>query len=80
MPRWVGLVTLLAGVALLVTTRLEREALPRWMPRLATAVCALGLATLAARQPGVWWSVSAIAFSLVAIILLILVIADNLRR
>jgi hypothetical protein len=79
-PRWVGLVTLLAGIALLVTTRLERKALPRWMPRLATAVCALGLATLAARQPGLWWSVSAIAFSLVAIILLILVIADNLRR
>ena len=80
MPLWVGVVTLLGGLALLVTTRLERDALPRWMPRLATALCALGLATLASRQPGLWWSVSAIAFSLVAIILILLVLADNLRR
>ena len=80
MPFWVGLTTLLAGLALLVTTRLEREALPRWMPRLATGVCALGLATLAARQPGVWWSVSAIAFSLVAIVLIVLVLIDIARR
>ena len=80
MPTWVGVVTLLAGLALLVTTRVERDALPRWMPRLATAVCALGLATLAARQAGLWWSVSAIAFSVVAIVLIVLVLADILRR
>lgn len=80
MPPWVGIVTLVAGIALLVTTRVERDALPRWMPRLASGVCALGLATLAARQPGLWWSVSAIAFSLVAIVLIVLVIADMLRR
>lgn len=80
MPLWVGVATLLAGLALLVTTRLERDALPRWMPRLATGVCALGLATLASRQPGLWWSLLAIALSLVAIVLIVLVLADNLRR
>lgn len=80
MPLWVGIVTLAAGVALLVTTRLERAALPRWMPRLALGVSALGLATLAARQPGLPWSVSAIAFSLVAIVLIVLVLLENLRR
>jgi hypothetical protein len=79
-PLWVGIVTLAAGVALLVTTRLERAALPRWMPRLALGVSALGLATLAARQPGLAWSISAIAFSLVAIVLIVLVLLENLRR
>ena len=80
MPRWVGVVTLVAGLALLVSTRVERQVLPPWMPRLAVAVCALGVATLAARQPGLGWSVSAIAFSLVAIVLIVLVLAENLRR
>lgn len=80
MPLWVGVVTLAAGLALLVSTRLERKLLPPWMPRLALGVCALGLATLAARQPGLSWSVSAIAFSLVAIVLIVLVLADILRR
>jgi len=73
-------VTLAAGLALLVSTRLERKLLPPWMPRLALGVSALGLATLAARQPGLAWSVSAISFSLVAIVLIVLVLADILRR
>jgi hypothetical protein len=77
---WIGLATLAAGVALLVTTRRERADVPPWTPRLALAVTALGLATLAATRPGLAWSISSISFSLIAIVLLAWVIIDILRR
>ena len=80
MRLWVGVVTLLAGLALLATSRRERAQVPAWMPRLALAVAALGVATLAATRPGVGWSVSSISFSLIAIVLLLWVIVDMLRR
>jgi len=77
---WVGLVTLLAGGALWFSARRERAAVPPWLPRLAVAIVALGLGTLAATGPGFWWSVSSISFSLIAIVLLLWVIIDTLRR
>jgi hypothetical protein len=77
---WVGLVTLLAGVALWFSARRERALVPPWLPRLAVAIVALGLGTIAATGPGFWWSVSSISFSLIAIVLLVWVIVDTLRR
>jgi hypothetical protein len=77
---WIGAITLVGGLLLLATSRRERAAVPVWMPRLAAAVVSLGVSTLAATRPGIAWSISSISFSLIAIILLVWVIVDNLRR
>jgi peptidoglycan/LPS O-acetylase OafA/YrhL len=74
-------VTLLAGAILLwLTSRRERSRVPRWVPALAVAIASLGLSTLATTQPGVAWSISSICFSLIAIVLILVVIRDILRR
>jgi hypothetical protein len=77
---WIGLITLVAGGALWFSARRERAHVPPWLPRLAVAIVALGLGTLAATEPGFWWSLSSISFSLIAIVLLVWVIVDSLRR
>jgi len=76
----IGIVTLVIGLTLLVSSRRERDAVPEWLPRLALAVTALGVGTLASTRPGVGWSISSIAFSLIAIVLLIGVLRATLRR
>ena len=50
------------------------------LPRVGLALAALGLSTLASAQPGVAWSISSICFSLVAIVLIVTVLRDSLRR
>lgn len=80
MRLWIGTITLVAGLMLLVTTRLEREHVPAWMPRVAIAVASLGAGTLASTRAGLAWSVSSMSFSLIAIILLVGVIRETLRR
>ena len=80
MPLTAGLVTLLLGLALLVASRIERAAVPRWMPRLAGGVTSLGASTLALRQGGEGWTMASIALSAVAIGLLLSVIVENLWR
>ena len=80
MKPWVGLTTLIAGIALLVSSRLERGSVPSWLPRLAAAITALGLGALAATRTGLAWSIVSIVSSIVAIVLLMLVIRENLRR
>jgi hypothetical protein len=80
MSLWIGFATIAIGLTLVVTSRLEREAVPAWLPRLAVAVTSLGAGTLASTRPGVGWSFASIGFSLVAIVLLLLVIRDTLRR
>ena len=73
--------TLIVGAILLrVASRRERTRVPRWVPTLAVAMGALGLSTAAASQPGLGWSISSICFSLIAIILIVTVIRDMLRR
>jgi hypothetical protein len=79
MKPWVGIVTLGAGIALLITSRLERGLVPPWLPRLAAAITALGLGAVAATRGGLLWSVVSIAASIVAIALLLIVIRDNLK-
>ena len=80
MRLWIGIITLVAGLTLLVSTRVEREHVPRWMPRVALAVTSLGTGTIASTQPGIGWSVSSMSFSLIAIVLLLSVIRETLRR
>jgi len=73
--------TLVAGAILLwFASRRERTRVPRWVPTLAIAIGALGISTAAASQPGLGWSISSICFSLIAIILIVTVIRDLLRR
>jgi peptidoglycan/LPS O-acetylase OafA/YrhL len=73
--------TLLIGALLLwVASRRERSSVPRWVPPLAIAIAALGLSVAASSQPGVGWSISSICFSLIAIVLILTVIRDILKR
>lgn len=74
-------VTLLVGAALLwVASRHERSRVPKWVPTLAIAIAALGLSTLATTQVGIGWSISSICFSLIAIVLILVVIREILRK
>jgi hypothetical protein len=73
--------TLLVGAGLLYfASRREQARVPKWVPTLAIALAALGVSTAAASQPGIGWSISSICFSLIAIILIVVVIRDMLRR
>jgi peptidoglycan/LPS O-acetylase OafA/YrhL len=73
--------TLVVGAILLwFASRRERTRVPRWVPTLAIAIGALGISTAAASQPGLGWSISSICFSLIAIILIVTVLRDLLRR
>ena len=73
--------TLIIGALLLwFTSRRERSNIPRWVPPLAIAIGALGLSVAASSQPGVGWSISSICFSLIAIVLILTVIRDILKR
>ena len=76
---WLGIATFVGGALLLAWTT-RRPAPTATMRYLALGLGALGLATLASTQPGVWWSVSAISFSVIAIVLLALVLRASLRR
>ena len=78
MRLWVGIATFVAGAVLLAVAR--RRATGATAQRLALALAALGLATMASTQPGLWWSVGAIGFSTFAIVLLIRVLQASLRR
>jgi hypothetical protein len=73
--------TLLVGAALLwIASRRERSRVPAWVPVLAVAIASLGLSTLATTQRGLGWSISSICFSLIAIVLILVVIREILRR
>jgi hypothetical protein len=73
--------TLIVGALLLwFASRRERSRVPRWVPTLAIAIASLGVSVAVATQRGIGWSISSICFSLIAIILILAVIRDMLRR
>ena len=73
--------TLLVGAILLFfASRREKSRVPGWVPTLAIAIGALAVSTAAATRPGVGWSISSICFSLIAIVLIVTVIREILRR
>lgn len=80
MRLWLGVATFVAGAILWHLAGRRRGAYAAWVPRLAVGLAALGLATLASTQPGLAWSISAICFSLIAIVLIGWALRDNLRR
>ena len=69
-----------AGTPALVRLAARAVVGPARVPMLAVAIGALGISTAAASQPGVGWSISSICFSLIAIILIVMVIREMLRR
>jgi hypothetical protein len=74
-------VTLVVGAALLwFASRREQSRVPRWVPTLAIAIASLGVSVAVASQPGIGWSISSICFSLIAIILILVVIREILKR
>jgi hypothetical protein len=73
--------TLLVGAALLwLASRREAARVPAWVPTLALAIASLGVSVGVASRPGIGWSISSICFSLIAIILILVVIRDMLKR
>lgn len=74
-------ITLIVGSALLwLASRRERSRIPSWVPTLAIAIGSLGISVAVASQEGIGWSISSICFSLIAIILILVVLRDMLRR
>lgn len=80
MRLWIGIITFVAGGTLWRVASREHALVPRWLRRLAVGVTSLGLGTLTTTQPGVAWSFASIAFSIVAISLIISVLVSILRR
>jgi len=73
--------TLIVGALLLwFVSRRESSRVPPWVPTLAIAIGSLGISVAGATQRGIGWSISSICFSLIAIILILVVIRDMLRR
>lgn len=73
--------TLVVGAVLLwLASRREQSRVPRWVPTLAIAIASLGISVAVASQPGIGWSISSICFSLIAIVLILVVIREILKR
>ena len=73
--------TLVVGAVLVwLGSRGEQSRVPAWVPTLAMAIASLGISVAVASQPGIGWSISSICFSLIAIILILVVIREILRR
>ena len=79
---WLGVGTFVAGAVLWWTAAqtTRGQGWPPWAGRLGLGLLSLGFATLAQTQAGMVWRVSSICFSVVAIVLLLMVLRDNLRR
>jgi len=77
---WVGLITLVGGIALWFTSRRERGQVPAWFPRLSIGISCLGVSTMLLARGGTLFSLLSAAFSLVSITLLVSIIWRLLRR
>ena len=75
-----GIFLFVAGALLWYAAGRWRAPVPPHVPRLGLGVAALGVGVLANTQPGLAWTAVSICFSVVAIVLLLSVIAEMLRR
>jgi hypothetical protein len=80
MPLWLGIATFVLGAFTWRYARRLAPVLPLWVPRLGLAITALGIGTLAIGQSGVGWKLVSSVFSAAAIIFMIGVLRDILRR
>ena len=73
--------TLIIGAVILwFAAKREGARVPPWVPTLAIAIGSLGVSVAVASQPGIAWSISSICFSLIAIILIVVVLREMMRR
>lgn len=82
---WLGIALFLVGAVTWFATGASfgprrRAPIAPWVPRFGLAAAALGLSMLASTRTGVSWDISSIGFSLVAIVLFVWVLRDNLKR
>ena len=75
-----GIIVLVAGLALLVAAWRERAHLPPGLERAGAGTIALGLSVLCHARGGLAWDLAAIALGIVAVSLLLSVVVANLRR
>lgn len=84
MRLWLGIVTFVVGAVVWFLTGASfanrRRDYPPWVPRFGLAMGALGLSVLASTRTGVSWSVSSIGFSIVAIVLMVWVLVESMRK
>jgi len=76
---WIGIVTFLVGCALWYRSRRSGARFPARITRLGLGTGALGLGALAMTQPGMFWIISSICFSIVAIVLIGWVLLDTMQ-
>lgn len=77
---WLGILTFVSGGLLFRFAKGEGGRGPSWLPRLGLAMGALGLATLAMTQRGLPWAISSICLSVIAIVYLVSILVELLRR
>lgn len=76
----IGAVLFVAGVALFVSARRERDHVLPGMPRLGIGVAALGLASMTLTLGTFAWNIVSIVFGAIAVVLLLSVMIQQLRR
>ena len=76
----IGAILFVAGVALFVSARREREHVLPGMPRLGVGVAALGFASMALALETFEWNIVSIVFGAIAVVLLLSVMVQQLRR
>lgn len=83
MRLWLGIGTFLVGAVIWFRTSATFGRTPPaaalWLPRLGVALGALGIAVMSGTRSGLGWGISSICFALIAVILLVWVLRDNLR-
>ncbi len=66
----IGVGTAVLGIVLRLVARYRATARSAWLNTLGTGVVALGFGAIALSREGLWWSISSIAFAIVAIVLI----------
>ena len=77
---WLGVATFVGGALLWrYATRPGRSG-PQWLGKLGVAMSSLGVGTLAMTQGGLGWAISSICFSLIAIVYLVTILWELMRK
>jgi hypothetical protein len=75
-----GVVTFMGGALLWRYAARPGRTGPPWLGRLGMAMASLGIGTLAMTQSGLAWAISSICFSLIAIVYLVTILWELLRK